>query len=638
MSDYGFVFAPSGRVEHGAVSSDEEHFSNSLISKSLVRELGQNSIDAKRPGFDGPVRMEFELQYLDPNSLPDVDNLKRHIEAAVKAVGDANNANNRLAPMLDVFDQDSIAVLRIGDYGTRGLAGKEWEEDVSSPLKALTMGSGISAKADLGSGGSFGIGAKAGLLASSIRTLFWGTISDDNPEQVIAGRVQLATHRDPDSGEKVEDTGFYSNRAAGRFEYLRSNQSLFGFQPRTEHGTDVYVLGYRGENEYGDLTEIRNAFLSEFLVAIARGKIVVNATTPSGTWELNEETLGHSISALEGDFGEEVRAYYDALNDPEPSEADINRIGAVRLYVNMTSALKRKYHTTAMRQPLMKVETFRHNVISTPYAAILEVVGDEGNERLRRLEPPAHDSWKADRVGATADDRGAIRDLRNFVKDELRARQNLTSGDELKISGLEQLLPAELKSASTSVDGRSRTGSTSPAEENSESKESATKSGVSKVEDITKKHSNFEAGTVTVQATSGSAGVGVGGKDTGGSTRRKSSGGGNPRSTSPGDGSSRMSGGDIKLRAMSSGPRQLTLILRSVVEENLTGDLELAAVSDLGSEDYDLGIHSAYQETTSGRAPIVVQGNVLKNLTIGASPVRVHLELKNERRIVLGVK
>lgn len=638
MNDYGFVFAPSGRVEHGAVSADEEHFSNSPISKSLVRELGQNSIDAKRSDVDGAIRMEFELRNIDPDEIPDVENLKRHIEAAAKSIGEANNANNRLASMMEVFDQDEISVLRIGDYGTQGLEGKEWEDDKPSPLKALTMGSGISAKDVEGAGGSYGIGAKAGLLASNIRTLFWGTVSKDNPVQVIAGRVQLATHRDPVTGNKVEDTGFFAKNGGGRFEYLRSNRGLFGFEPRTEFGTDVYVVGYRGDNEHGDLTEIRHAFLSEFLVAIAREKVVVNAVTPAGSWTLSAQTLEHHVSDLTGEFGEEIQSFFDALNDPEPTEGSLEGLGRVRLSVNMTSGLNRKYHTVAMRQPLMKVETFRHYVISTPYAAILEVVGDRGNELLRRLEPPAHDSWKGDRVGATAGDRKALRELRNFVKEELRTRQNFTTGDELKITGLERLLPAEFNAGSDSTQGNQQHGQTEPPDYQAEAPESSTVSGSQKVEDITKKPRHFKNGSVVVKAVSGAEGPGWGGADTGGSKPRKTKGGTKPRGASPGDGSSRMSGGEIELRAIRRGPSQLLLILKSLQAEEVSGDLELSALSNTGSEDHDLGIRSAVYVNDSVKAPIEVEGNVLKNLTVGVKPLRIRLEMKTNRQVVIGVK
>ena len=61
----------------------------------------------------------------------------------------------------ETAQQKSIPVLRIGDYGTKGLAGSESIDDPKSSLSALTRGAGISAD-DGSRGGSFGIGSAVG--------------------------------------------------------------------------------------------------------------------------------------------------------------------------------------------------------------------------------------------------------------------------------------------------------------------------------------------------------------------------------------------------------------------------------------------------------------------------------------------
>ena len=46
------------------------------MHRSLVREIIQNSLDAKNPQIDEPVRVEFKMIALNRDKVPDVDNLQ----------------------------------------------------------------------------------------------------------------------------------------------------------------------------------------------------------------------------------------------------------------------------------------------------------------------------------------------------------------------------------------------------------------------------------------------------------------------------------------------------------------------------------------------------------------------------------
>lgn len=169
-SEYGFLFKPNGNEEQGPSNSGEEIFSDDTIAQALARELGQNSLDAIAKDDAWPVTMVFELHRMKVEDIPDVNNLRRHLRAALGRYPDSP----RLQEAVKTLDGECIDVLRVGDYGTKGLSGSESIADSGSVLTALTRGSGVSVgKTD--AGGSFGIGKSVGILSSLVRTEFWTT-------------------------------------------------------------------------------------------------------------------------------------------------------------------------------------------------------------------------------------------------------------------------------------------------------------------------------------------------------------------------------------------------------------------------------------------------------------------------------
>lgn len=82
-SEYGFLFKPNGNEEQGPSNSGEEIFSDDTIAQALARELGQNSLDAIAKDDAWPVTMVFELHRMKVEDIPDVNNLRRHLRAAL---------------------------------------------------------------------------------------------------------------------------------------------------------------------------------------------------------------------------------------------------------------------------------------------------------------------------------------------------------------------------------------------------------------------------------------------------------------------------------------------------------------------------------------------------------------------------
>lgn len=634
-SDYGFLFEKAGRSRaYGATSSDEEHFKGTSIAESLVRELGQNSLDAVDPDGDGVVRLEFELAEVETSTIPDVENLRQHIIAADESTRSIDKRNTRLKDAAEAIQQKSLMVLRVGDYGTRGLTGSERRDEKGpSPLAALTRGAGISADKD-GGGGSFGVGSSVGTLASDVHTVFWTSLPKGVSEVVFAGYSQLATHRLP-GGEDLQPDGFFIDRKIeDDFKYLRSPSPLGPFETRDKFGTDVYILGYAAADEDRNLEDIRNAIIKNFLVAIHRGKLVVSGKTSGGNWTLDQESLPMYVKSLE-----KVYPFYQALLDPEPYVRTIKGLGELKLYVEVNDNFPEKYHTIGIRKPLMMITEFRHTSIRMRYAAIMECSNDEGNEVLRALESPRHDKWEASRQrGGSA----AIKKVKDFIRDGLKERMDEVVGDTVEIKGLEKYLPTtvdveqlgtfEAKTATAPKNGEGTT------------TESTSTQGAPDGETEKKPVTRRKSVLVKIQKNGEPGGdmPGTEGKDRGGSSERKSSGGDIPGNASPGDGNSKIPAGDLRARGwFTSEVEKSVFNLRLSSPNPEFGNISLRALGPGGEVDdnFVLPIKKVVLKTLTGDKELEFEGNMVKGVDIAGTPAsaKLSIEFLEDRRFSVAV-
>lgn len=632
MSDqYGFYFEDAGLSRpQGATSSDEEHFKGAGVAESLVRELAQNSLDAVDHEVQGPVRMVFELKEMHTSEIPDADNLRKHVQAAHEATRMIDSRNSRLKDATRAFDQPSMMVLRVGDYGTVGLSGTEGKSDYGTPLVALTRGAGISAAKD-GGGGSFGVGSSVGTLSSAIHTVLWASMAKGSDEVIFAGYSQLATHK-IETDKYLQPDGFFIDKnRSDDYHYLRSPEPLGPFASRTENGTDTYVLGYIDAHNDMELTNIRDAFVTNFMVAIHRGNLIVEGHGRAGNWVLDKNSLPHYVKDLK-----EAKPFYDAIRDPDPYVREVKGLGELRLYMEFNDNLDRKYHTITVRKPLMRITEYKHTSIGVKYAAILECSNDEGNAKLRELETPSHDKWEERRA---PDGKKTVTAVKNFIRDGLRSRMETQVGTEIQIKGLEKYLPSftgledfsALKTQDVGV----------PKNDQGSERESATLQGK---ESATSKKPIRRGNSVGLPIrkaaqTGGDEDI-ARGKESGGTGKRKSSRVGMEGKGTSGEGSSRLPVDGVRMRSWSDGETG-NVIMQLVAPEPLEGDVWLRALGAGGEveDDYLLPIKQVTLSNGNGEQTVETDGNILKAIKLTGAPAsaQLRIELTESRRYRLGV-
>lgn len=624
--NYGFYFEKAGRgASQGAITPAEQFFEGSRAEDSLVRETGQNSIDARAGA--GPVIMKFELADMKNDQIPGIKELREHL----KQVEQETLRSQGHTSMLQAYEtacQEHISVLRISDHGTTGLSGSESINDPKSPLSALTRGAGISAD-DGKRGGSFGIGSAVGPMASNMNTVLYTSLSKDDSKVVFAGYSSLASHRDSTGTWRVGDGFFTDLNDIDDFRYQRDPGPIGPFDVRTEPGTDLYVLGYRKSDADPDLQHIKVSFMRNFLMAIDRGHLIVHGVSSAGAWTLDKNELANHV--VEDD---EAHAFYRAIKDPEPITEISARFGEMSLYINVDDTLPKSLHTMTVRQPLMKIDTFRHTSIPVKYAAVLECSDDRGNTLLRALEPPQHHTWDPERAPGG---RAQLKELKTFVRAGLQSRVKEQIGDQVEIKNLSKYLPEELgedRTPATDKTGKPVTGTGSD-------KESSTMRGAEgpKKPAATRNGKNV---SVTVKTEAGGQGESPAeeGKPSGGKKTRKTKGGNRPGAADKGKGSAKITEGNVRFRSWVD-PNKKILYVALTPHQDVVGDLELVALGPGGNmeDDFVLPIIQGSILTNGTTETITHQGNKLSGVNLKAGVTsQLQLQLSTNHRYRVGVK
>lgn len=623
-SDYGFYFEKAGRsAKQGAINPSGEFFEGSSREAALARETAQNSIDAS--AGTGPVRMEFELADMYVEDIPDVTNLRKHIRQAAQATK-GKSGNVGLVKARELLDGKVIKTLRISDYNTTGLLGSESIES-DSPLVALTRGAGVSSN-DGTRGGSFGIGSAVGTVLSDLRTVLYTSMSTDSPEVVFAGYSRLATHTG-DDGEPRQADGFFTDRGnTTDFRYLRAPGPIGPFQARKEHGTDLYILGYREADNDPGLEHLRAEFVRSFLVAIHRGQLGVKAISPKGEWELNTETLGSYVRTDDG-----TRAFHNAINDPDPYIENVKGLGELRLYAEISDSLPKSFYTFGVRKPLMRIGTVRHTSIRSKYAAIIDCSNDQANELLRPMEPPTHDQWDPARV---AGGKRHVDALKKFIRRGLDSKTEQSVGETIEIKGLERYLPAGLFGS----DNNSGLASTPTDHEGSKKETSARQGDPEATPNARIQARKSTKATLKKRAVASGDSDIEKGKDAGGSGTRTSSGGPLAGKGSEGPGTSRIPGNAVRFRSWSDNSSKEIVVAVSA-SQSQSGDIELVPLGPNGEaeDDYTLPLQDVAQVIDGERIDLSFDGNVIKNIVIPAGQrAEIRLRLNSQQRYRLGMR
>lgn len=598
-----------------------EHFSGVDIEQALARELIQNALDARAPGSK-TVEVDFDLQMMDVDAIPDVVALREASSRAAEASAGLEG-RSALDDAMKAFSKTSVPVLCIGDSGTTGLTGRESVDDPHSALSSLTRSVGASSN-DGDRGGSFGIGSAVGVLGSRMRTVAYISRPIDMPETVFASTARFASFKD-EAGEWRQSTGYLTAIEEKDLRYPRGIPAIGPFTPRTKPGTDVYVLDYRGADTDNGLLSVKRSAAENFWAAIHEGHLVVRGSSDGGNWVLTADSLESELEADEI-LATSTLPFYRARTRGSRIPATLRTVGDVELYVNLDDVPETMHFVQFMRKPLMKVQNYEQRGVQV--AAVFICRDDKGNERLRKIEPPAHDRWNAK---GPRSDSAAVDEIRLFVRQSIRDLIPKQLGDTAEIKGLARFLPTPLEGQPVGSGSGPDHGGGDPG-----GPEGLAELGVPQ-EVSARSWKVGQAMALPTPAVANPAG-GAGSRGERKGTKSKGAPSGRRGKTAPavpGDGRSRIRSKDITLRAFVPRDSSETVVVITALEP-ITGDLELIAIGS--DDDFDLSISTAVDEASGVQSSLEVSGSTIRDLELGATAKTLRITFSTGRRYRLGVR
>jgi hypothetical protein len=427
-----FDLSSSGQVE-GINDAGIETFAGDHLG-SLAREQGQNSLDAKRPGVKGPVEVTYQLLEIKTAELPAAADLAAAVVSAEKFWSEPGRNDEKTLQILkkakSVLKGATVPLLRIADRNTTGLRGSNLY--LQGDWFSLTKASGVSLKAR-GKGGSFGIGKNVFWGNSRLRTVFFST-TDMDGQSAFQGVVKLVSH--PVGGDISRAVGFYGViENYGPILKLKEIPAVFRCD---DVGTDIFLAGFDPDPGWKD--SLRAAFAENFFVAFHNDllRVTIEKTEISAA---NIAEVVEDLAKRRPEDYSELKNYFDALTSSEAKvvEAQFPKLGKVQLRLLVRDGAQKRiamFRGTGMR--IVEKKGFRTPV---EFAGVLLCDDEKGNDYLRDLEPPSHNDWQPERSPDPKQAAEVISALYAWVRRCVAELNPITMTDRLEVPGLEKYLP-----------------------------------------------------------------------------------------------------------------------------------------------------------------------------------------------------
>lgn len=585
---------------------------------SVTRECIQNSLDA-HVGKTKPVTVRFSSFMIDRFNIPMINDLEDVINRAKAYNANEEKANEFYEEAVKCISAPKIRVLKISDYNTTGLDGGDTKE-TAGRWYHLVWSTGSSPNRT-GSGGSFGIGKSAPFAASTIRTVFYSTMLEDD-SVAFQGKTRLSSFKD-DNNQTHRGFGRYGIKdEQGYASSIRDRILIPNIFERIERGTDVLVIGYKCTEEWKK--RIIEAVVKNFYVAILENNLEVIIEDEDNTpVTINAETIAEIIDSYIED--EETILYYQTMVDPKHRhfEETLPGLGKVEMFVRIGEGKKR---IQGMRQTLMKIHEFTHlrKALNDEYTGVVIVRGDEGNDKLRALEPPAHDVWDSE-LGKD-NEKEALKQLRDWVWNNLKSISNENKIAIEEIPDLSKYLPQDM--ADDDRDPVFSNNGNSADEENDT--ETANEKGID----------NGQTSEISFNIKDRIANITKPGTMGGDNKKQgKNSGHNGGKSKLEGAGEPEGDTGYADVSSMASKTKELLIDGRKVYQIAITpekddsGSIRIIGIGD--GQNYPLDILRAHDECGN---ELEIDGEKINDLSFKANQTKIiTIELKSSRRYVVGV-
>lgn len=417
------------------------------IADSLTREVIQNSLDAHNSKLREPVLVEFTFYDIESFKIPGIDQIKNFaLPRAVDMWKEINNEDtlNFLDRFSDTLNQETISVLKISDYNTKGLNEKNY--------KSLVLGNAYSEKENDFSSGSKGIGKAAPFAASDLRMVFYNTVpTEDEPKS--AGVMNFVSFEYDEEGKQItqERASYFEE---GKKFLPGQLESKFGKRNTDQYGTDLFILGLKSfEDSWSD--KIMLSVVNNFLISIMNNELEVVVDGE----KLNSSNLSEKMKQLEDlklDRDERItfsstQNYYDVMTNPATLKFHLDdRFKKYPFYQSEEDAtLYLLQHEPANRTILQTrkagMKIYDRNRINgnINFTGVFQATGDKFNAFLKNMENANHNTWSKDRLSGKEVKLAEklLLDLLHWYKEKVSDSYEISSENEVDAFGVSDLLP-----------------------------------------------------------------------------------------------------------------------------------------------------------------------------------------------------
>lgn len=460
-SDIKWHFPVDSTGKYSAFNNhDLERFKKGRY-KSLTREVIQNSIDAKLKNTD-PVFVKFELLSLPFEQFPDLDGLKRKIDGCAQIAprdGSAASAVPWFQSAQSLLGQREIPVLKMSDRNTEGMAGPCV---LGTPFFSFIKAMGNPTKRDATAAGGHGIGKRAPLLSSKLRTLMASTVYQDkngDKKFLSQGFSLLISHEE----RKLNSSSIDMISHEGYWGYsdgcmpVGNHADVPSFFHRHEVGTDIYLLGFDAAKHW-DKKILAHA-LTNFFAAFARGTLHFEV----GGVVVNRENVGSLFAQIDQltDFLEDdddkaslrnSGLFFEALTGglhPPYFEESREVLGMGEIAVKLLVREGLPQELCLIRKDMLiltELSALRRFPNYKDFVAVIECKSELGEKLLRSIEPSRHDSLEFDQLeneGDRKDARAKIKRMSTQIREAIKKHALETNVKSGSVDFLSQFLADE---------------------------------------------------------------------------------------------------------------------------------------------------------------------------------------------------
>lgn len=380
--------------------------------RSLIREVTQNSLDAKRDG-ESKVKLRFELVSCSRDMIPGIDRIQSVLEQCLDVSKDeSDDTKDNVAEALKYSQRMNFPVLQCTDFGTTGMKGPY----VKGNSFYTYMNSKGSSPGSSERGGSHGHGKDAPLVNSALRTIFASTTYEDEGtlQHLNQGKCVFMSHFEDD--EQCENVGRWGTVDMEPVDQLSSQFAWLNPHPE-ELGTTISILGFNHANTNGQWIDemighlVINyfpAFIRDTLeIELKAGKKRVTLNTGNLEAHLNSDRVKTALEKLDSSIAAEfertgyfVNAMSEADGGKLRSQQSSAPLNLVHFHLYVHDSAPRSYclirRNMKICEKVPRLE--RLPSVYDNFAAVIECGNEEANSLIRLMEPSEHDRVEVSRL------------------------------------------------------------------------------------------------------------------------------------------------------------------------------------------------------------------------------------------------